>query len=61
MNLQLLIRMFVWFPLLKRYKMIFPYKEPYLYAGLNPKWKNPDGSQMTIKERKLLYKNWITA
>lgn len=31
-----------------------------VHAGLNPKFINEDGSQMTIEERKLKYgKNWI--
>ena len=41
--------------ILEKYK-----NEKIIHAGLNPKFINEDGSQMTIEERKLKYgKNWI--
>ena len=53
-------RISILFPLMSLYKLIFPFKEKYCCAGLTPKFKNPDGSQMTTKERKIKYgKNWI--
>lgn len=59
-NLEVFYRIKMLFPFMRFYKRLFRIPIKSHHAGLKSKFVNPDGSQMTIKERKLKYgADWI--